>query len=203
TLKDKPLSTLVSPADKKQSIFSITSGFDSSITVPQDMDGSILKDILRIYLTGVSIPASSLVQDKYKPMIAGIENKYDPQKDTLIWAIQKVYNISDSDLSKNIETKIAGYNYFMFNGKTVLKDNTTIEMIKGDKGYTTKMTIKDPTKLNTTPSFTSINPLTIEFDANGKLITKTVQLSWLAWQMQVKKDYVIIQNNDTITFQPV
>lgn len=170
-LKDKPLSSLVSPVNPKNSIFSLTALLDESIMVPPDMDGVILKDMLRLYLTGVSIPRSSLVQDKYKPMIAVSESKYNSQQDTLFSALQKVYGVTDK-VSENIESKIAHYN-LVLEGNPIAKDNLDIKTEIKTPGYLTTLSIKDPSKWN----LSSIKPINIEFDTGGKLITTEVKIS--------------------------
>lgn len=170
-LKDKPLAVLICPANPKNSIFSVTGSLDESVTVPSDMDGVILKDILRLYLTGVSIPSSVLTQDTYKPMIETSARKYDTQKDTLISAIQKVYNVTDT-APENMETKISGYNLTL-DGESIAKDNMNIVIEPKASGYVATLTIKDPSKLN----LSSIKPMKVEFDAEGKLVTTEVKIS--------------------------
>ena len=83
---------LKTSANEDISIFSTKPSLDPRITLPSNFDPLIFKDIMRLYLTGISMPRSELntTYKQYSTSITPWEQKFS-YTDTLGEAISKIY----------------------------------------------------------------------------------------------------------------
>ncbi len=133
-----------------------------------------MKDMLRVYILGISLRPSELAgaTDKMNTVIS----KLDLEKDTVRTGIAKTYGISEQS-HENISKKILSYNMVM-DGNVLPKDNLNIKIDEAKVGgYVVSLSVIDASKLKTKIPVTSVEPFQIDFDEHGKLETKDLKIT--------------------------
>jgi hypothetical protein len=96
TCGDKKMEVFLSrkwATDDTISVFADSSNLDKSIALPANLDPLIFKDIMRLYITGISMPNSELSGAwfaKHAPAVDVFQKKDWTSDDTLLAALPKI-----------------------------------------------------------------------------------------------------------------
>lgn len=205
SMKDVPISKLLPSwkwANEAHNIFRPQGSLDPSLNIPKEMNPIILKDMLRVYVFGLSYPVSEL-EKRRKDIAKTINEKKVFSSDTLLAAAAKIWGTNDTPAAwpqewltrEQAEAKLKTYRVVLREGgKDTIFSSTT-------EGTTFHIGEYQDGWFALDISHTILaKPIEVAFDKQAKLDQQKLEISL---PLLGRKEYSMKQQDNDIIVTPI